>query len=485
MPSGSTYLTQNLQQRQQQTLTPLQVQYVRALEMTGPEVEEELRRNLDENPALTTVDGTAPDGGALEREEQGDAARESAEQLQSSDYRDPDEMPAYIRRTYDADALSPLERLARADGESLQDHLMAQLREQGLSPRQETLALLITGNIDGNGYLTRTVAELVSDAALQEGVLTDKTELTGLRDRIRALDPAGVGAADLRDCLLLQLRRLAPSDDVARATEAVTHYFDLLSRMQFDKLRSAMHLRPGDAERIMATVRRLNPKPGAAYGDSRRDAAMQVVPDFAVDIDHGTGRVTLTMANTLPELAVEESFDIDDKALKTHKSYGRDAQLFVRSRRDEARTFIKVLEMRRDTLMRVVRAIVAMQTDFLLSGDPSALKPMVLRDISERTGDDLSVVSRATAGKYISTPYGTYPLKYFFNERPDADSDASSIEVLHALKDIIEAEDKTRPLSDEALTRKLAEAGYNLARRTVTKYRERASIPPGRLRRQA
>lgn len=474
MPAGRTSLALTQQQRLQQTLAPLQVQYVRMLEMNVPELEEEVRRTLDENPALVVADTHADGAEHLQAE--------SSEELQRADYRDEDEIPPAMQAQRGDSRTGVAEILARADGETLMQALMRQLDEQGIDAADRKLAEVIAGNIDSNGYLTRTPAELVADAAMQEGLVVDMTQVNRVLNRIRSLDPAGVGAADLRECMLLQLKRLPDTPVNRLTTEMVTHYYDLLSRMQFDKLRSAMQLAPGQVEDMMAALRALNPKPGAAYADS--ETPQQIAPDFVVERDDDTGRFVVSMPNHIPALEVERSFDISDTSNVTESRLQREALLFVRSRRDEARNFIKVLDMRRRTMMRVMEAIVRLQPDFFSVGDPGLLRPMVLRDIAAVTGDDLSVISRATAGKYVATAGGIFPLKYFFNSKPTEDSDTSSHEIEAALREIVESENKTTPLSDEALTDALHARGYNIARRTVTKYRERAGIPSGRLRRK-
>lgn len=485
---SSNRLTLSQQQRLQQTLAPLQVQYVRMLEMSAPEIEEEVMRTLDENPALTLAENSSDshddytDGGPLAHDEQGDSARESADSMQMADYRDEDEIPPAATSGRHTDPLTEI--LSRADGDTLFRAIMRQLDEQGITSEERTLATVIAGSIDDNGYLTRTPAELVADIAAQEGIITDLPHVTAIIARIRNLDPPGIGATDLRECMLLQLKRL-PEDEISRlTTEMVRDYYDLLSRMQFDKIRSAMRLEPGQLERMMQLLRTLNPKPGALLGDTASDTAPRITPDLAVSYDAECGRFSVTIPNSLPALAVEQTFDISDKPAGTNETRRqREARLFVRSRRDEARSFIQVLEMRRRTLLRVMEAIVRLQPEFFATGDRSQLRPMVLRDVAALTGDDLSVISRATAGKYVATDAGIFPLKFFFNERPTDSADTSSEEIMASLRQIIADEDKRSPLSDETLTTLLHQRGYNIARRTVAKYRERAGIPPARLRR--
>ena len=287
---------------------------------------------------------------------------------------------------------------------------------------------------------------------------------------------------DLRDCLLLQLRRLPDSHApaVALAVSVVSDYFDLFSRMRYDKLSSALNVTEDELKAAIDVIRTLNPKPGSAFAAAGDDERLrQISPDFAVECEGHN--ITVTSLSRVPKLQIESSFSGD---ISVPQRLGENATRFVRQRRDEAQNFIQVLDMRNTTLYRVMVAIVKLQREFFETGDVARIRPMILKDVAEETGYDLSVISRATAGKYVATVSGVYPLKYFFNERPVDGADASSHELLEALKAVIDGEDKQHPLSDRAITDLMNEKGYGVARRTVTKYREKAGIPVGRLRRK-
>lgn len=468
-----------LSQKQQlrQTLSPVQVQYVRLLEMGTAEIEDEVKRELDENPAL--------EASSDDQHRQADEAGETAEQMMLADYRNEDDVPSYRLEAkngpsghvfFDPDT--------RQEGETLMAYLTEQLRQSGMEGRELETASFIAGSLDGNGYLTRALPLVREDLEVQTGVEVTMDEMRHALDTLRSLDPAGVGASDLRDCLLLQLRRLDPQQDVADATEIITHYFDLFSGMKMDRLLTAASLTEDRLKAAIDLIRTLNPKPGATFEGSDSEAelrASHITPDFYVETDGD--RLSLSMPDNLPHLSIEQSFDIDNIEISPRMPRREaDAIAFLKSRRDSASDFIKAIGMRRETLWRVMTAIMRHQREFFLTDDELKLRPMILKDIAADTGYDISVVSRATQGKYVSTAGGVYPLKFFFNERPKSDSDASSLEIMAALRHLVDEENKRSPLSDEALTAALKAQGYDIARRTVAKYREKAGIPVARLR---
>lgn len=461
----------------------MQMRLVRMLEMTEPEIEEEVRREVDDNPALEVVD--TPAAG----EEPAEAYGESAEQMQLADYRDEDDIPPYRLEANNRSADDVrFEPVAVAAGESLMESLMSQLAETDLSQRQLAIARYIVGNIDDNGYMTRTLPQIDDDLAIDAGIEVDMAEIKDIFARIRSLDPAGVGAYDLRDCLSLQLRRMPDSEAVRTAREIVDNYFDVFSLRHFDRLASLLGISRESLREADEVIRSLDPKPASRFGESDADdRARHIVPDFYVEVDRND-RITVSMPGNLPELAIERSFDVDDERSVADTGETsmrkREALSFISSKRRDASDFIELLRLRRVTLMKVMEAIARWQREFFLSEDESRLRPMVLKDIAGAIGMDISVVSRATAGKYVATQGGVYPLKFFFNERVSEDEDASSREILSALRVLIQEDAPSSPLSDDALTARLTEMGYNIARRTVAKYRERLGIPVARLRKK-
>lgn len=467
----------HLHQRQQQTLTPMQLQFVRVLEMNGPEVEDEVQRALDDNPALEVADD-------MEHTPESEDFHESAEEMQMADYRNEDDLPPYRleANNHSADD-SYYEPIAVDRGESLMGNLLGQMSEMELSEQDMIIARQIVGNIDDNGYMTRDLLSIADDVAFQDGENVEMEDVRRVWQIVRSLDPAGIGAVDLRDCLLLQLRRLDAGDrHTAIAREIVEDYFDLFSRMHYERLAQMLNVGEEDFRGAIGVIRSLNPKPGSLVtGVTEEDRTRQITPDFLVEAEED-GHVSVTLLNRLPQLQIEQSFEVDPDKGGARSS--ADAVLFVRQKREEANTFIKVITMRQQTLFRVMSAIVRIQHEFFMTEDPLKLKPMILKDVAAITGDDLSVISRATTGKYVATRQGVYPLKYFFNEKPKDSVDASSHEILAALKKIIDGEDKKRPFADAALTEELKKSGYDIARRTVAKYREKLGLPVGRLRKQ-
>lgn len=459
--------------RQQQRLTPLQVQFVKMLEMTPPELEETVRRAVDEMPALEATYNDEPTDDA-----------ENNDSQQSATNSDP--TPLYNRRArnysaddtyYDAAAAAP-ER-----SETLLESLDSQLALTDMTDLERIIAANIIGNLDDNGYIARTLDEIADDVSMHTSIPVDTATVNNVWQKVRSLEPAGIGAVDLRDCLLLQLRRMPGSPDVDNAIEIVNHYFDIFAKMHFDRLKSATGLTDEQMRDAIAVIRRLNPKPGSAFasGGADDDAPRHVTPDFAVDIDGDN--LVLTRLSHIPELSIERTFARDTPI--SSASRRDDVNVFIRNKRSEAQSFIKVLNMRQETLYRVMQAILKLQHDFFLTGDESLIRPMILKDIKELTGYGISIISRATSGKYVATPHGTYALKSLFNERPKDDNDTSSHQIFAAMRRLIENEDPRHPLSDERITQQLNSMdGIDIARRTVAKYRERLGYPVARLRRK-
>lgn len=478
-------LSQSLEQRMQLRLSPLQMRLVRMLEMSEPEIEEDVRRELDDNPALEVAESS------VDTDPDEEPYTETAEDLQLADYGNEDDIPSYRLEANNRSAADAvLEPVAVDDGESLIEYLISQLSETDLTEMELQIARYIIGNLDDNGYLTRTLPQIEDDLAIDAGLEISMAEIRKVYDAIRALDPAGVGAVDLRDCLLLQLRRLPDTGAVKIAREIVGDYFDLFSLRHFDRLESMLGVSRDMLREADEVIRSLDPKPASRIGESLADdRARHIIPDFYVELDQND-RLTVTMPNNLPELVIEKSFSADEEIAVLQSKYQRgdapknEALSFITKKREEASVFIDLLRMRRNTLMNVMEAIVRWQRDFFVSEDESRLRPMVLRDISRVTGLDISVISRASAGKYVATQSGVYPLKFFFNERVNDDEDASSREILSVLRSVIDDEDPAAPLSDDALTAELAGRGYSIARRTVAKYRERLGIPVARLRKK-
>lgn len=479
-------LSLSQQQKLQQRLSPLQVQYVHMLEMNRLELEDEVRHELDENPALEVVD--APANEQLGNDEDGAEFNESADEIQLADYRNEDDIPSYRLNISNSSADDNIQEAVVIAESSLIDYLTEQVCERELNEKEHLIAEYIIGNIDDNGYLQRTVSAITDDIVFQIGLDVTEADVDNVLQIVRDFDPAGVGATDLRDCLLLQLERRSATDINMLAYKVIDSFFDEFSKKHYDKIASALNVSQDELKDIFDEIRTLNPKPGSALTGIADDShSQQIIPDFSVDIDGNM--LQLTLLNNIPELQIEESFSTmyaDNVARKPSNRNEEEAATFVKQKYESASGFIKILSQRQDTLFKTMKAILARQKDFFLTGDESALRPMVLKDIADVTGFDVSVISRSTSNKYVVTQWGVYALKFFFNEglQHESGEEVSSREIQSILKSVITEENKNKPYSDEQLCAILQRKGYEIARRTVAKYREKLLIPVARLRKE-
>ncbi len=474
--TGKESLRQVQQQALQQRLNIQNVALGRLLEMNMVQFEDEVRRELDDNPALELKNG--------ETDKETDDFNETPEQLQLADYADADDIPYYkleaLNHEAGGTAFDPASVMPD-DSDSVLDILLRRLsNETELQPDELNVARYIIGNLDSNGYLTRSLEDIADDMAINEGIEVSRNKLIKAFEAVRALEPAGIGAIDLRDCLLLQLERLETTPEVLTAILIIKDNFELFAKKHYDRLGNAVGTSASDLERALRLIQSLNPKPAASLAGTP-DSSPHIIPDIILDYDAMTELFTVSLSGRQPDLGIEESFSATHQAGERGSS---EADAFIKKKRDEATSFIKLAEMRGATLLAIAKTIVSKQSAFFASGDPAEIRPMILKDISAVTGLDISIISRAVAGKYILAPHGVYPLKYLFNERSSASSDTSSLEILEAIKKLINSEDKSSPLTDQELTEKLQASGYDIARRTVAKYRERLGYPVGRLRKQ-
>ena len=484
MNKESLHLTQ--EQRLQQRLSPQQVQFVRLLGMNRTEMEDEVRHEVLDNPAIEIADSDDSSDGEVPAEEMTTDNNVTPDSADPEDEPE-DDVPAYRLNISNRSADDKVYEPIITNESTLIDYLSEQISEHDLSEKQQTIADYIIGNIDDNGYLTRSVEAISDDIVFQMGIEVDEDEIQSVLQMIRDLDPAGIGAKDLRDCLLLQLERLPGSDDNLLAYKIIDCYFPEFSEKHYDRIITALKTDKEGFRRALEVILSLNPKPGSLYGGGDNSKAQHIIPDFSVEVDGDN--ITLTLLNNIPELQIEESFQAmyDDISVKRVRNRSEEeANRFVKDKYESAATFIKMLKQRQVTLFSIMRAILERQKQFFLTEDESLLRPMVLKDIASDTGYDLSVVSRATSGKYVMTQGGIYPLKFFFNEgiRHESGEDVSSREIQSALKEIIEGEDKKKPYSDEVLCTLLNKRGYEIARRTIAKYRERMGFPVARLRKE-
>ena len=473
------------EQKLQQRLSPMQVQYVKMLEMNRLEVEEAVRNEIEDNPALEIAE-PSPLEEAVTKDDEGQEFTESADDMQRADYRDEDDIPYYRTNINNSSPDDEHHEAIAISETSLIDYLEEQLGERDLDEHSLLIAKYIIGNIDDNGYLLRSAIAISDDIAFQTGLDVSSAQVNDVLQIVRDLDPPGVGATDLRDCLLLQLERREGSPANLLAYKIIDRHFDAFIKRHYDKIAQAMGLSQEQMTAAVDEIRSLNPKPGSVVAGSVAETlSQQVMPDFNVDVDGD--EITVTLLNNLPELQIEESFSALNDNYQRSKPANRNdeaAAAIVKQKYDSAANFIKILRQRQETLFNVFSAIVRRQREFFLSGDETTMRPMLLKDIGEDTGYDLSVISRATSGKYVMTQWGIFPLKYFFNEAMQHSNgeEVSSHEVLSIIKSVIADEDKTKPMSDEQLCLILKQHGYEIARRTVAKYRERLGIPVARLR---
>lgn len=468
-------LTQGL--KLQQKLSPLQIQTIKLLEIPTLELEQKIRKELEENPVLddaTTEDN--PDDGTEEKEE--------PKKVSISEYSN-DDIPSYKLYINNRGKDEEPRRETFSVKESLTQSLINQLGYRKLTPHEELVAKYIIGSLDTDGYLRRAAVNIADDIDFRLNVKTTPEEVERiLCSHIQQLDPVGVGARDLRECLLLQINaKQERTPAVELAQKVLDKYFDEFTKKHFDKITSRLGVSQEELKEAIEEIVKLNPKPGGQVDDSYSAQTQQIAPDFVLENDGG--KLTVTMPKVkIPKIKVKREYEpyLDKNSGASKES--REASSFVKRNYDNAKWFMEAIKQRQNTLQSTMEAIVEFQKDFFLEGDETLLKPMILKNIAEKTGLDISTISRVVNSKYIQTPLAIYPLKYFFSEAMATESgeEVSSREIKKILKESIETEDKTKPLTDEQLVNLLKEKGYLIARRTVAKYREQLSIPVARLR---
>ncbi|MFN3940118.1 MAG: RNA polymerase factor sigma-54, partial [Chitinophagales bacterium] len=371
--------------------------------------------------------------------------------------------------------------------ETFHENLIRQIGMVDCDERAQAIAKQIIGSIDDDGYLRREISAIADDLAFSQNIIATEEEILELLDVVQGFDPPGVGARDLRECLLLQLERKIHTKNVNRAITVIEEYFDEFTKKHYDKLAKQMKLEEHELKEVLNEILKLNPKPGGSVKDNSSTFSRLIIPDFTIVNNTGTLELRLNARNA-PDLRISQEFREmmqDYKAGDKKDKKQREAIQFIKQKLDSAKWFIDAIKQRQNTLYNTMYHIMMHQYDFFLTGDETRLKPMILKDIAEVTGLDISTVSRVANSKYVSTEFGTYSLKFFFSESltNEAGEEVSTREVKKILDDLIALEDKKNPLSDQELTEQLHEKGYNIARRTVAKYREQLDIPVARLRR--
>lgn len=478
-------LKQSFQQKLLQKLSPQQIQLMKLLQVPSVELEQRIKEELEANPALD--EGREDD---FEDEYQPDSAEgetDNNDDFDIADYLSDDDTPDYKLSSRNKGADDDEKDVPLGSGKTFQELLQSQLGLRNLEENQRTLADHLIGNLDDSGYLRRELPAIVNDLAFTQNIQATTEELEEILLVIQDFDPPGVGARDLRECLLIQIRKVVNrTEEVSLAEVVLEKFFDEFSKKHYDKIIKRLGIEDEELKAAVEEIVRLNPKPGNSLRETNK-SIQQVVPDFLLQVEDDEFRLQLNQRNA-PELRVNKQYREMLEAYSKDKSAKKDKEaiLFVKQKIDSAKWFIDAIRQRQQTLMVTMNAILEYQAEYFLSGDETKIKPMILKDIAEIVGMDISTISRVANSKYIQTPYGTFLLKTFFSESLSTESgeEVSTREVKKILKDSIEGEDKRKPLTDEKLAQLLKEKGYNIARRTVAKYREQLDIPVARLRKE-
>lgn len=497
-------LRQSNQQKLLQKLSPQQIQLMKLLQIPTANLEERIKEELEENPALEFEgDNANPDVDNYELNDSGSDGDDSdpvAEDVElSNDNAEKVDLDDFLRREDDeSSGYDYSDDYYGASGEDKQvsparvetnfhDYLLDQLGMLELDDRRHRIAEQIIGSLDEDGYLRREAGSIADDLAFGQNVETSLEEINALILEIQQFDPPGICVWTLQECLVLQLRRMPDSKPVRDAIAVLEKYFNEFTKKHYDKIQKQLGLNNEEFKNVIGIIIKLNPKPGAAFAVVSK-AESYIIPDFFVYNNNGVPELSLNSKNA-PELRISEgykemmkAYDRGDKKNKTQK----EAVLFIKQKLDSAKWFIDAIKQRQHTLLHTMSAILEFQKEFFITGDESSLKPMILKDIAQMTSLDISTVSRVANSKYVQTEYGTHILKYFFSEALHTENgeEVSTREVKTILNEMIQAENKRKPLSDEHLTDMLMEKGYNIARRTVAKYREQLNIPVARLRKE-
>ena len=508
-------LGQSLQQRQLQRLSPQQIQLMKLLQIPTAQIEQRVKEELEENPALEMnadlLEGDMeksveemPDDllqGSLEEEEAipVDEFEMSNEELSDYSFDDEGDVADYKTKDdyypeLDNDKVIPI----KAE-QSLHELLMDQLSMLDLADHEYKIAEQIVGSLDDDGYLRRALQSIADDLAFKQSMWVEEKEIEALLLKVQQFDPPGIGARNLQECLLIQLKRKQaelreealqdPASDEIRklAILVIEKHFEEFTRKHYDKIQKSLHLEESQIKEVLHQIISLNPKPGAETGHMS-EADKYIIPDFTVLINNGNLELTLNSRNA-PPLVISDDYKLMlkeyERSNKQDKSQ-KEAVFFIKQKIDSAKWFIEMIQQRQQTLLHTMKSILVHQEAFFMTGDTTKLKPMILKDIAEKTSLDVSTVSRVANSKYVQTEFGTFLLKYFFSESLTTDSgeEVSTKEVKAILEELLESEDKHKPFSDDELTEQLQEKGYNIARRTVAKYREQLNVPVARLRKE-
>ena len=480
-------LNQKLQLKLSQKLSPQQIQLMKLIQLSTLEFEQRLSREVEENPALDTINENQEiENDDYEFAENSEKQEKSEDEIDISDYLSDDDTPDYNLRSNNYSEENE-RAIPYAAGTSFNQFLKNQLHSFSFKNQELEIAEFILGSLDQFGYLRRDLIDISDDLAFTMGIYADENKIKKILDKIYLLDPAGVGAKNLQECLFLQLKRKKTNKSISNALKIIKNLFDEFSKRHFDKIKTKLNISDNDLKDCIAEIEKLNPKPGGAYNENTKINS-SIVPDFTVEINDGDIKLKLNSRNA-PDLYVSEEYKnmlsgYSESKEKTKSQ--KDAVMFIKQKLDSAKWFIEAIKQRNQTLIMTMSAIVDFQKEYFLSGDEKKLKPMILKDIAKKITMDISTISRVANSKYVDTPYGVKLIKSFFSEgiKNSKGEDISTIEVKKTLETIIEFEDKKKPLTDDQLTKLLNKKGYPIARRTVAKYREMIGAPVARLRRK-
>lgn len=463
-------LKQGLELKQTQRLSPLQIQTIKMLERTRQEMEQSIKDVLEDNPVLDLVSEKDQDSKDISIDEINENDPTPAYKLYVNNYGKED------RPQYNSFSVK----------DSFTQSLLEQLGYRNLTKHQYDVASFIVGSLDADGYLRRDIDSLVDDLAFRANIETTNEEILQMLSIIQELEPVGVGARDLQECLLLQLRAMKQTGDVILAEIILEKYFQEFSSRHFNKLLSKMGIEEKDLKGAIARIVKLNPAPGGQIDDSYNDQAQQIIPDFL--LENVDGKLKLSMPKfSIPEVKVNKKYaDILEESKNSQDKSKKEAVAFIKQKIESAKWFLEAIKQRQNTLQSTMQAILEYQHDYFIDGDETHLKPMVLKDIAEKTGFDISTISRVVNSKYIETHFGIYPLKYFFSEglENQEGEEISTRELKKVLQECVNNENKKQPLTDDQLVEEMTVRGYKVARRTIAKYREQLGIQKARLRKE-
>ena len=478
----------SLQQKLLQKLSPQQIQVIKLLEIPTMQLEQRIKKEMEDNPVLEELSGEEPSDDTDAQEDEPSTDNDNDE-FSLEDYMEEDDIPEYRLSSNNYSKDDKQIDIPFSSGTSFHEFMHEQLGLTGLSDNRKKLAEYIIGNIDEDGYLRRDLLSICDDMAFNLNMNVSEKELIDILDIIQDFDPAGVGARDLQECLLLQIQRKKGNDGTMLAMKIIRDSFDEFTKKHYDKIIRKYEITEEELKNAVAEILKLNPKPGSSYSNPLNKSNQVIVPDFILENNDGELQLSLNQRN-VPDLKMSSTYlNMMRSYNKNKKSISReqkDALLFVKQKMDSAKWFIDAIRQRHQTLFLTMSEIIDFQKEYFQEGDETKLKPMILKDIADRTGLDISTISRVSNSKYIQTHFGIFPLKYFFSEgmQKDNGEEVSTREIKKILEGCISTEDKRKPLTDDRLAQILKEKSYPIARRTVAKYREQLGIPVARLRKE-